>query len=134
MTVQIASRLYDQLIALAAADPDHEVCGLLWGSADRIDDIEPAANVADDRSVAFELDPQRLIDAMRTARQGGPAVIGHFHSHPRGPAEPSQRDAACAAADGQLWLIIAGGAVTAWRAVEHGAHKNRFDPVAILRC
>ena len=41
-------------------------------------------------------------------------MIGHYHSHPSGVAAPSPTDAACAAPDGTLWLIVAGDDMRAW--------------------
>ncbi|BBF70378.1 M67 family metallopeptidase [Sphingomonas bisphenolicum] len=115
MRVEISSILLEQIVALAAAEA-HEVCGLLLGSDDRIAAIVPAANVAADPARHFELDPAALIAAHRAARAGGPKVIGHYHSHPSGVAAPSATDAACAAPDGNLWLIVGVGEATLWRA------------------
>jgi proteasome lid subunit RPN8/RPN11 len=115
MSVEISSMLLEQIVALAAAD-NHEICGLLLGGSGRIDAIAPAANVAPDPARHFELDPAVLIAAHRAARKDGPAIIGHYHSHPSGVAEPSATDAACAAPDGSLWLIIGGVEATLWRA------------------
>jgi proteasome lid subunit RPN8/RPN11 len=115
MTVAISRVLLDEIRTLAAASGD-EVCGLLLGRADRIEAIRPARNVAPDPSRHFEIDPATLIAAHRDARGGGPGVIGHYHSHPSGVAAPSATDAACAAADGSLWLIVAGAKATLWRA------------------
>ena len=64
-------------------------------------------------------------------RQGGPAVVGHYHSHPTGVARPSARDAADAAPDKSIWLIVAGKDVTAWRAVPDGSVEGRFTPLAL---
>ncbi len=97
----------------AAADAN-EVCGLLFGQADGIEAILPAANVAPDPTRHFELDPTVLIAAHRAARDGGPQIVGHYHSHPGGTAAPSATDAACAAPDGSLWLIVGGGAARLW--------------------
>ena len=98
---------------------------------DQIRGSLPAANVAADPFIRFEIDPSTLFAAHRAARRGGPAILGCYHSHPRGPAAPSAVDAASAAADGQLWLILdATGAATLWRAVARGAMHGRFDPVA----
>lgn len=111
--------LYRRLIEAAAASPDAEICGLLFGGDGRIDAIRPTANVAADPASGFEVDPVALIAAHRAARRGGPRPIGHFHSHPRGPASPSPRDLA-AAENGSLWLIIghgnAGHEARLWRA------------------
>ena len=87
---------------------------MLLGAAGRIDAVRPAANVAPDPSRHFELDPAVLIAAHRAARDAGPAVIGHYHSHPSGVAVPSATDAACAAPDGTLWLIVAGDVARLW--------------------
>jgi proteasome lid subunit RPN8/RPN11 len=115
MTVAISRSLLEQIMALAAASRD-EICGLLLGRDDAIEAILPTANVALDPARHFELDPAALIAAYRAARKGGPAVIGHYHSHPSGVAAPSEIDRACAAPDGSLWLIIGGREATLWRA------------------
>jgi len=131
MRVEISSALLDRIVAIAAASPGVEVCGLLVGTADRIDAIEPCANVAADPSRRFEIDPAALLAAHRRGRNGGPVPVGCYHSHPTGRAAPSPRDAADAAPDGGIWLIAAGGRVTAWRAVADGPVHGRFLPLAI---
>ena len=87
--------------------------------------------MASDPATRFELDPVALLAAHRRARQGGPRIVGHYHSHPTGFARPSVRDAAEAVPDGALWLLVAGGEVTAWRAVAIGEVMGRFDPVRL---
>lgn len=131
MTVTISSDTLDFIRAAAAASPDLEVCGLLLGEGDRIDGAQPCANVAAEPWHRFEIDPAALIAAHRAARAGGGGVIGHYHSHPTGLAEPSPRDAADAAPDGSIWLIAGGGRVTAWRAVAAGRRHGRFDPLTL---
>lgn len=131
MTVTISSDALDFIRAAAAASPDREVCGLLLGSENFIVTASPCANVAAEPWRRFEIDPAALIAAHRAARSGGAAVIGHYHSHPTGLAEPSPRDAADAAPDGSIWLIAGGGQVTAWRAVAAGRRHGRFDPLAL---
>jgi len=135
MAVTIASQLLRQIVAAATAAPEREVCGLLLGRPDWIEGVEPCRNVAADPARRFEIDPAALLAAHRRARSGGPGVIGHYHSHPSGVAEPSPRDAADAAPDGALWLIVGGGEARAWRAVADGAvHAmlhGRFVSVAL---
>lgn len=133
MTMEITIADRNELLRLAAASVE-EVCGLLLGQATRIARVVPCRNVAADPAVRFEIDPATLIAAHRAARAGGPGVIGHYHSHPSGVARPSPRDAVDAAPDGSLWIIVAGAAVTAWRAVANGAVEGRFDPVALAVC
>ena len=62
---------------------------------------------------------------------GGPRLIGHYHSHPAGLAEPSLRDAEAADDLGRLWLIVAVQDAALWRAVAGGSHLGRFDRVAL---
>lgn len=89
-------------------------------------EVRPCRNVAPDPRDSFEIDPAALIAAHRAARSGGPAPIGHYHSHPRGPAHPSARDAAMAE-PGSYWLIAGEGELRGWRARTDGG----FDPVAL---
>ncbi len=121
-------------MSLAAADP-HEVCGLLLGREGAILNVRPAVNVAPDPARHFELDPAVLIAAHRAARAGGPAILGHYHSHPSGHAEPSATDAANAAPDGSLWLIVGSGAARLWvagRGQGQGqAGEVRFTPARL---
>lgn len=118
------------LIQQAAADAAPlEACGLLFG-ADGVARASVAANVSDDPARRFEIEPGALIAALKAERGGGDKVIGYWHSHPSGDAAPSATDAAMAAADGKIWVIVAGDAVTAWRAGASGLH-GRFEAVAI---
>lgn len=130
MAVTISRMLLDQIQAIAAADRT-EVCGLLLGVAGRIEAIAPAVNVAPDPARHFELDPAALIAAHRAARAGGAPIIGHYHSHPSGVAVPSATDAACAAPDGSLWLIVAGSDARLWVAQGDGAGGVRFAPATL---
>ena len=131
MTARISTALLRRMIADAAAAPD-EICGLLFGAADAIAAAQPCRNVAADPATRFEIDPAALLAAHRAARNGGPAPIGCYHSHPTGDPTPSPRDAADAAPDGSLWLIVAGGKARLFRALPHGALHDRFDAVELI--
>lgn len=131
MVMRISSEVIDAIVADARASPD-EICGLLLGTPNRVMARVPCRNVAANPRRAFEIDPAELIARHRAARSGGPAIIGCYHSHPTGHAIPSPRDAAQAAADGQLWLIVAGHDVTLWRAVAQGDREDRFDSIDLV--
>ena len=115
MAVVISSGLIERIVALAAAEPVREVCGLLLGEGDRIDDILPATNIAIDPERTFEVDPVILFNAIRRARAGGPEVIGCYHSHPSGDITPSMTDRAMIGRVGEFWLITDGHDLRAWR-------------------
>jgi proteasome lid subunit RPN8/RPN11 len=122
--------------AAEAAWPE-EGCGLLVGrtgpgSVWRIDRVEPATNVADDRRRRFEVDPGVRIGLERELRGIDRAVIGVYHSHPGGPARPSATDRALVFEPHLVWLITSvldGQAVhtAAWMPAKDG-----FRPVAIV--
>jgi desampylase len=120
MDIKIARALQDALLAAAAETPTVEICGLLLSDAGEISSIEILDNISSNLETEFEIDPSALIAAHKAARNGGPQVIGHFHSHPNGLCRPSARDSAESAGDGAVWIIIAGGRITAWRAIAPG--------------
>ncbi|MDQ2877825.1 MAG: M67 family metallopeptidase [Pseudomonadota bacterium] len=124
MTVVISSTLVARLLSEAAASPDIEICGLLFGNEDRIDSVQSCANVAVDPACGFEIGPRALIAAHRSARAGGPALCGCYHSHPNGRREPSERDRAGAAGDGSIWAIIADGGMTFWQTRARGEFER----------
>ena len=130
MRVGISRSLLGRIMALAQADP-YEICGLLLGEEGVIRDIRPAANIAADPARHFELDPAVLIAAYRGARKGGPAILGHYHSHPSGRTEPSATDAASAAPDGSFWLILGGGAARLWSAGPDGQGGVAFTAISL---
>lgn len=91
------------------------------------------ANVAGNPLRNFEIDPAALIAAEKSARNGGDAIVGYFHSHPNARGEPSQADIFSAANDGRIWVIIAGESVTAWRPqTSADGEIQAFEPVAII--
>lgn len=124
MAVTISSELTKRVLALAAADPEREICGLLLGTPDSIVAVVPTANVALDPFSSFEIDPSALFAAHRAARAGGAAIVGCYHSHPSESCAPSPRDAA-AAVPGQLWLIATIGGLALFRAEADGRFSRR---------
>lgn len=102
------------ILTHARADYPREACGLLMGQDGSIAEARPATNVHPSPETHFEIDPAALVAAHRAAREGGPQVMGYYHSHPTGPATPSAIDRALAAHDGSVWAIAGEGAVTFW--------------------
>lgn len=116
------------LSATAAATMLHEVqrsgnseaCGLLFGTEGHITEATVARNVAADPATRFEIDPAHLFDAHRRSRAGPDRLIGCWHSHPNGRAEPSRHDRTGVADESWLWLIVAHGRIRAWRPAAQG--------------
>jgi desampylase len=99
-----------QIEAEARAAFPRECCGLIEGvrrsDGLRAVKLHPARNLAGEAD-RFEVDPEAQFAALRTARESGRDVIGCYHSHPNGVAEPSPRDREGAGEDGFVWLIAA---------------------------
>jgi proteasome lid subunit RPN8/RPN11 len=126
--MKISFGIIDCLLAEACAAQPREACGLLLGHGDQIDTIQPCTNVHPDPERHFEIDPRALIAAHRAAREGGPQVIGYYHSHPSGPPEPSAADRAQATGDGRLWAIVGEGRVRWWRDDAGGFEPLSYPP------
>ena len=120
MALEVSSIVIETLLAEADRALPEECCGLLFGVEEQIHGAEPARNVHPDPKCHFEIDPQALINAYRSARSGGPPLLGFYHSHPNGLGEPSATDRALAAPDGMVWAIVAAGGVSFWRSGDAG--------------
>ncbi|MBI4538123.1 MAG: M67 family metallopeptidase [Gemmatimonadetes bacterium] len=97
----------------AASRPSEEVCGMLIGAGEggaaRVARIIPSRNVADpsERGRRFLMEPRDVLDVERTLRGGPERLLGFYHSHPDGTAEPSALDTAYMTLwPATAWLIV----------------------------
>jgi len=108
MKLILPAALRGRIEAEARASFPRECCGLIEGirAGDdaRAFTIHPARNIAqrDDR---FEIAPENHFTALKAARKNGRDLIGCYHSHPGGNAEPSAHDLQGAGEEDFLWLI-----------------------------
>jgi len=109
ISVFLPAALRAEIEAEARAAYPREACGLLVGkrSGERVEIFlaHPAANVAE-RDDRFEIDPQAQFTLLRALRGSAREIVGCYHSHPNGRAEPSPADAAGASENGFVWLIV----------------------------
>ena len=128
MNVEVTSDVMARLREESDSAHPRECCGILVGEGgqgiDRITQAIPATNIAADSARHFEIDPATLLAAHRAARQGGPRVLGYYHSHPVGHPVPSTTDCEHSTGDLRVWAIIAAGQVAFWRDTGNG-----FAPV-----
>jgi proteasome lid subunit RPN8/RPN11 len=86
---------YDAVLDHAERDVPREACGVLAGT--RNGDVlaraaYPMANVADTPRIRYALDPEALLETVDAIEAAGRDVVGFYHSHPAGPARPSETD------------------------------------------
>ena len=109
-----------------------EACGLLVGRCEPgeryfVNAVEASANVAEQpRTRRFEVDPKLRLRLERDLRESPESVIGVYHSHPNGSAEPSETDRSMIFEPAMVWLITAvaegrAGATMVWRPTEDGS-------------
>jgi len=127
VTLAIPDRVRDEILAHARKGAPEEVCGVLAGSRDGDDATvaarHPAENAAADPRTRYEIEPREQLELLEAIDDAGREVVGFYHSHPRGPPEPSATDAAEATWPGRSYVI----AVPGERGREHGvADGNRL--------
>ncbi|MSP42835.1 MAG: M67 family peptidase [Alphaproteobacteria bacterium] len=103
---------FSRIEAAARINLPRESCGLLLGGSSdigwRVTGVEESRNIApDDRNDRFEVDPALLLKIQKAARAGGAHMIGVYHSHPNGGAEPSRTDVETSWQTGMIWVITA---------------------------
>lgn len=68
-----------------------EACGLLGGKNQKVEIVLPVKNAAESRT-RFKMDPRAQLRAMQQIEAEGLEMVAIFHSHPKGPSEPSPTD------------------------------------------
>jgi proteasome lid subunit RPN8/RPN11 len=112
---------HDSLLEHARAGAPDEVCGVLGGvdptdGPTRVTTTVAVPNVASSSETRYELAPEGMIDAIERTEESA-EHLGFYHSHPRGPPEPSATDRAQATWSGYVYAIVSlpDARVRAWR-------------------
>lgn len=123
----------DDLVAHAREGAPDEVCGVLAGTHGEPSVARTsrrATNAATHPRNRYALDPPEQLDLMRDLETDGDAVVGFYHSHPRGPPAPSDVDASEATWEGYSYVIVSLGGdepvVRSWRWTGDG-----FEPEGV---
>lgn len=93
--------VYDAVLDHAREAVPREACGVLAGHRDAGGDGGPTAtasaayptqNAAETPRIRYAIDPAELYSVVETIESAGHDVVGFYHSHPAGPASPSDTD------------------------------------------
>jgi proteasome lid subunit RPN8/RPN11 len=104
-TIHMRQRTLAAMLAHARSEAPRECCGLLTGTATRIEESVPTANL-EQGTTRFLVDPAAHFALLKRLRGTPYDVIGAYHSHPRSPAAPSPTDIAESFADSLLCVIV----------------------------
>jgi len=134
--ISIPQAFLKAIVDEAEAAYPRECCGLLVGRNDGatscvVTRIVPSPNRAEGPGTdRFEIDPQIRFNTMKEldlpANSDGPRhrIIGHYHSHPDHPAQPSETDLKMAYEPDLIWMITS---VIAGQATLTTAHAVLAD-------
>ena len=109
---------FDQMLAHVLSDPTREMCGLLAGRGDRVQQVLLVPNALNS-PWAYRMDGPEFAEAMMACDF---EPLGIFHSHVAGPPTPSPTDVAEANYPDSVYVIISfhqsPASVRAFRIVE----------------
>ncbi|WP_254762085.1 desampylase [Natrinema marinum] len=140
--IVLPARLREAITERAREGKPREICGILGGEyapdgRSRVRSQYPAENVADAPRTRYEIDPEQQLRIFERLEDRGEVVVGFYHSHPRGPAGPSETDAALATWPDRSYVIVSlePCEIGSWRwrtATENegegdGASEDRFE-------
>jgi proteasome lid subunit RPN8/RPN11 len=136
--VRIDREALTAIVAHARRDAPNECCGLLVGRPGEILEAIPCSNGAADPTRRYEISPLDYFAQIRRCRRINAAqserfaVVGAYHSHPRGTPEPSETDIEQAFRD---FVFVIAGLGAAGGGMEIRAHTMNADtliPVPLI--
>ncbi len=127
--LHLPPELAGQIISHALAGYPEEVCGLVSGKDGVAMAVHPGRNISATPRTTFELDPETLAKQIEF-EDVGLELVAIYHSHPHGPAFPSETDVERAAYPDAFYLIcdLAGPGGPSLRVFRYDARRTRFEP------
>ncbi len=84
--------MHEQIIQESRQGAPEEICGVIRGRDEVAKELVPAVNVASERTINYQVDPEVLMMQFRF-EEVGDTMTGIYHSHPESEAYPSATDA-----------------------------------------
>jgi [CysO sulfur-carrier protein]-S-L-cysteine hydrolase len=106
MTFLISRPILEEIERHAHTALPLECCGLLGGRDFKATSCHPLRNRAARPESEFFAAPEDLFTAMRELREAGEELVAIYHSHPRGPARPSETDVRLAYYPSAVHIIV----------------------------
>ncbi len=108
-----------------------EACGILIGQGGQVTKVIPSPNLSATPEKAFEIDPALIIHHQKECRKGPLKIIGHYHSHPNGQAEPSIQDKQQNYDASLIWVIVSVTKVGAQSMNAFATHNGQLTHMVI---
>lgn len=111
--IELSRAAYDSVVSHAHSGGDAEVCGVLAGTRgtdgepSTVTDAHEADNAAETPRTRYRIAPEQQLALIEAIEADGLDVVGFYHSHPAGPARPSETDVAQATWPDYSYVICA---------------------------
>lgn len=109
MTLVLAEKLWDELIAACRAGLPYEACGYLVGVGGRVTGLVSVANLLADEArgrTAYLMDPVEQVAVVREVEAAGLRPVAIWHSHPLGLGRLSDTDIRFAVDRSLLHVVV----------------------------
>ena len=110
MAIELPAAICDTIVADALEGAPEEVCGVFGGTFDdersRVRSQYPTRNAAEAPLNRYRIDPEEQLEVFERLEGRGEEIVGFYHSHPRGPPEPSATDVEAAAWPDRSYVIV----------------------------
>ncbi len=98
----------------ARKERPNEACGILAGRENQVEKVFSCKNVSNNPTSRYTIAPEELIYVFNSVEEQGLEILGFYHSHPSGPANPSNIDLSEATWDGCSYVILHPGNISSW--------------------
>ncbi|WP_255193195.1 desampylase [Natronobeatus ordinarius] len=136
MAIELPAATCDAIVADAREGAPEEICGVFGGTFDdersRVRSHYPTRNAAEHPLNRYRIDPEEQLAVFERLEGRGEEIVGFYHSHPRGPPEPSETDVEAAAWPDRSYVIVSlepALEVRSWRWREGEGAFEREDVV-----
>lgn len=130
-TLRLPGAAVEQVIAQAVAGFPAEICGVIGIDHGQYE-VCPIRNVAASPETHYLMAPEELVQALVRFETQGLTLLCIYHSHPAGPARPSEADIAEVHYPEVVYLVVSftnrdTPELTAWT-IQHGqAHRAQLE-------
>ena len=128
-TATLPAHIRDEMFAHARAELPNECCGVLVGRSE-IERSVPMRSVPPAPD-AYYMDPEQQIVLFTQMQSTGEQLLGIYHSHPKGPLEPSGMDLRLAFHPDALYFIVSLADAAAPELGAFYLRAGQFEQVAV---